>query len=63
MPNGVQVKDGFEIMMYGPDPQPALGGKPLGLRVWTSNANATGRYDSAFMQKRNSIRPSDGPNR
>lgn len=35
-----QYKDGFEVMVYGSDPVPHLGGQPLGLRQWTSNANA-----------------------
>lgn len=41
MPEGIPVKDGFQVILYGPDPQPALGNKPIGLRQWTSNANAT----------------------
>lgn len=35
-----QFKDGFEVMVYGNDPQPALAGQPLGIRQWMSNANA-----------------------
>jgi len=42
MPDGIQgVKDGFQIVLHGPDPQPALGNKPIGLRQWTSNAGST----------------------
>lgn len=37
---GNAFKDGFEVLLFGPDPQPVLRGKPLGLRQWTSNSNA-----------------------
>lgn len=41
LPDGVRAKDGFEVMVHGPDPQPGLGGHPVGFRVWSSNAAAT----------------------
>lgn len=33
-------KEGFEIMIYGPDKQPGLNGEPIGIREWCSNSNA-----------------------
>ncbi len=36
---GNNYKEGFEVNVFGPDKQPGFGGKPLGIRQWTSTAN------------------------
>lgn len=33
-------KEGFEVWVMGTDPQPGLGGAPIGVRQWTSTAYA-----------------------
>lgn len=39
-PEGGDYKEGFEVWVMGTDPQPALGGAPIGVRQWTATAYA-----------------------
>ncbi len=33
-------KEGFEVVVFGPDKQPLLANEPIGLREWSSSSNA-----------------------